>query len=87
MKEWLDRIIAIKQQLAIVKDSLSELITICENTDYVHVYSGIEKLAAELKIPLIYDPTWSEDRGCAYFYYEGYKVFQLWDKNKTKEDN
>lgn len=87
MKEWLDRIIAIKQQMAVAKDSLSELITICESTDYVHVYSGIEKLAAELKIPLIYDPNWDTERGRISFYYKGYEVFQLWDKNKTKEDN
>ena len=87
MKRWLDSVIAAKKTLAALEDYKGLVRLVDQSTERIHVYEGIETLAAELKQPLVYDPNWDTECGRISFYYKGYEVFQLWDKSRTKENN
>lgn len=88
IQDWLDRQIQIaKNRIANEKLSFGEdeSIQFCGviHEKALHIYEGIEKLAFYLRATITYNPVFAPeypDRGEAYFYYNGWRIFEIWTK-------
>lgn len=82
MKEWLDQIINLTERLHAIEEG-PDGVRVCNGyTGSIHIYEGIARLAAALKIPVVYNPNWDEEVGRAYFIYNGHEVFELYKKEE-----
>lgn len=89
---WLDAVIAHHEALCSLGDGETNGtgITVCGLTfKEIHLYNKLEEIAFYLGATIIYDPTWDTDRerGCMTMYYNGIRLFQLWELKGGKNND